>query len=109
MMNLHLNIASGFSGLSIRIILEYGIMKIKIKQIISWLKQIALLIKWAGKVFQGFRYWIFKTDKVEKLSKARLRICKECQPDNMAFCEQCGCPLTTKTRSPEAKCPLEKW
>lgn len=78
-------------------------------------------------IVEGWKNYAFTDPKIEELAEYRAGICGECpepQPglfqvlDNstMKFkqveglvCNQCGCPLSAKTRSPNSACPLNKW
>lgn len=47
----------------------------------------------------------------EKLHKARLTICSECERffKPTKTCKECGCFMIVKTRLKNASCPLLKW
>ena len=67
-------------------------------------------------IVDGWKNIIFPDDKVEEMAYQRLEICKGCDknstPDKVNFksyCKGCGCVLTAKARSPQSKCPLDKW
>lgn len=66
-------------------------------------------ISQTNEIFQGFKNLIFPKQEIEVLAEARLRICFNC-PDRLENkCGKCGCFLAAKTRSPQSKCPLNRW
>lgn len=80
------------------------VKRISLKDTMSILRQIL----W------GYYKLVFRDSKIEKLSKYRMDICTPCDEKGsyLSFipkCNQCGCVLAAKTRSKEAKCPLNKW
>ena len=60
-------------------------------------------------IIVGWKNLAFKTQKVEDMAFDRAAICAECPFNIDSTCDLCGCPLKTKTRSPESKCPEGKW
>jgi len=48
-----------------------------------------------------------------KLSKERLKICKECEylikTMKLLRCKKCGCLLEVKTMFSSSECPINKW
>ena len=49
--------------------------------------------------------------KVEtEVAEKRMAICKTC-PELLitGMCKKCGCLMSSKTKIPQASCPLEKW
>ena len=47
----------------------------------------------------------------ERIAEERMSICKEC-PEYVSLthqCKECGCVMNTKTKLPNAECPLGKW
>ncbi len=83
------------------------------------------LFKWIKSVFLGYYYLIFKKDKVEDMAIRRAVFCKNCPHAKMSntdivydkritflsgrHCEECGCPLAAKLRSPMEECPIGLW
>lgn len=71
----------------------------------------------AGEIIEGWTNLLFKNGGVEAVAARRMEICKVC-PYNSKFhktnklyehCTDCGCPLSTKTRSMKTSCPQGKW
>lgn len=66
-------------------------------------------------IITGWANVVFTDEQIEELSKQRLSICNACEhKDELKMikadiCNKCGCPLIAKTRSPESKCPINKW
>lgn len=76
-------------------------------------------------ILNGFKNYIFEDKAVESLAKARAIECAKCPKAvwgmiPMMFedeieeikglkCDWCECPLSTKLRSVDEKCPMEKW
>lgn len=68
-------------------------------------------------IFDGWKNVLFTDEEIEILSAERMAICNECpfkeEVDLMGLrneiCGECWCPLKAKTRSPESKCPKDKW
>jgi hypothetical protein len=64
-------------------------------------------------IINGWKNTLITNDYVEEISQYRLTICNECPKKQDTFgidvCGECGCPLMSKTRSLESKCPLNKW
>ncbi len=77
-------------------------------------------------IINGWKNYTFPSDEVEKIAKERANICSKCDsaahgtyeklmPDwsikevQGLKCNKCGCPLSTKIRSIEENCPLNKW
>lgn len=58
---------------------------------------------------EGWKNYMFPNEKVEQIAKKRASICSDCDQNGFGVCKACGCPLAAKTRSPESKCPLNKW
>lgn len=49
--------------------------------------------------------------RMDRLSKKRLAICKECSEfvASTSQCNKCSCLMNLKTMLPFAECPLNKW
>ena len=66
-----------------------------------------------SQIYQGWKNLVFKTPEIEKEAKRRLNICGECSIRTEGKCDKskggCGCPLAAKARSPQSKCPKDKW
>lgn len=69
-------------------------------------------------IMEGVKNVVTPTPQTEAKAKQRTAICdscKECKkfPNKRgvgsAICNQCGCDIFTKVRSPDASCPLNKW
>ena len=60
-------------------------------------------------IVEGWRYTIFPNEEVEKVAVERAKICSLCEYNINKRCTKCGCFLTAKLRSPESKCPINKW
>ncbi len=77
-------------------------------------------------IYQGWKNYIFPNQEVEMVAKERAEICAGCvhavkmkydelMPDDTLkkiegyCCELCLCPLSTKTRSLESNCEINKW
>lgn len=70
-------------------------------------------------IAEGIENILFRKKEVEKVAKARMKICNSCEyistkhKTNKLFvhCTKCMCPLSTKTRSMDTECPLSppKW
>lgn len=67
------------------------------------------LLQKIKEIKDGWGNYIFPSPEIEAMADARATICAGC-PENVAsICTKCGCPLASKTRSPQSKCPLSKW
>ncbi len=60
-------------------------------------------------IVQGWKNVIFPNKEAEQMAIKRAVICAECPFNINNTCQQCGCPLIAKTRSPQSKCPEGKW
>tara|TARA_R110002167_G_scaffold65739_1_gene185981 strand:- start:472 stop:756 length:285 start_codon:yes stop_codon:yes gene_type:complete len=74
-----------------------------------------------GQILEGWRNKLLPPEhlkeEIEKVSAERISICNNCEfhsknynslrPD--AFCVDCGCTLSTKTKCLSCSCPKEKW
>jgi hypothetical protein len=60
-------------------------------------------------IIEGWGNYIFPDPEVEKIAKERALICSECPNNKLGICSECGCPLISKTRSINSKCPINKW
>ncbi len=60
-------------------------------------------------IVSGWKNVIFKDKDVEKMANERALICAGCPFNVNNICQECGCPLVAKTRSPQSKCPKNKW
>ncbi len=77
-------------------------------------------------ILDGWKNYAFKDESVEVLAKSRAEVCSKCpfadrgsyqklMPDYSMKevqgmkCNKCGCPLSTKLRATDEKCPLKKW
>ena len=62
---------------------------------------------------EGWKNVIITDKEAEKLSEERMTICNECEHKiemmGMDVCGLCHCPLMASTRSPNKKCPADKW
>lgn len=63
----------------------------------------------AQKIIDGWSNWINRDPDVEYIATIRATICADCDKNKYNICIQCGCPLASKTRSTDEKCPLDKW
>jgi hypothetical protein len=54
-------------------------------------------------------WWLWITNRNNKLAKARLKICSPCDKMKWGVCKICGCPIQTKIRLYDESCPLKKW
>ena len=65
------------------------------------------------KIFQGFKNLIFKDEAIEKDAEVKLKICFECpfkkETVGIWRCGKCSCALIAKARSPQSKCPDNRW
>jgi len=62
-----------------------------------------------SEIFNGWKNVVFQNEHVEKIAKARVSICGDCEFNVRSRCSKCGCPLIAKTRSMQSHCPLKKW
>lgn len=60
-------------------------------------------------IYHGWRNYIFRDYKVEKIAKERLKICSTCEFYKLYICTKCTCPGAGKARSLESQCPENKW
>jgi rRNA maturation endonuclease Nob1 len=64
-------------------------------------------------IYTGWKNLLIKQEDIEQISAWRMDICNECPKKikqlNLDVCGECGCPLMSKSRSPESQCPLGKW
>lgn len=71
-------------------------------------------------IAQGWYGMIHASPELKTLAEERLVICNECPQRkivnslaaagvSLAYCGQCGCPLSSKTLSRDSHCPLDKW
>jgi len=67
-------------------------------------------------IVDGWKNLVFSNDKMEALAYQRLEDCKGCDQNSTpgevklkSYCKSCGCVLAAKARSPESKCPLDRW
>ena len=71
-------------------------------------------------ILEGIKNNVFRTAHVEEIAAARLDICGGCEmidhigktcvvPGTSPCCGDCGCALSTKTRSLSSACPKDKW
>ena len=71
------------------------------------------IIKQGQEIFEGFKYSIFKDEKIEIDAEKRLKICFECPTRTDKRCDTrkggCGCRIEIKARSPKSQCPQNKW
>lgn len=71
------------------------------------------IIKQGGEIFQGFKNYIFKDEKIEIEAERRLQICFECPIRTDKRCDGskggCGCWIELKARSLNSKCPKDKF
>jgi len=58
---------------------------------------------------EGWGNLIWENEEVEKVANMRAVICAGCDQNKGGVCFSCGCILISKTRSPKANCPLQKW
>lgn len=58
-------------------------------------------------VAKGYAYLMFGVN--EKLSKQRMKVCRNCPKFNSdGSCSICGCDMAAKTRLPQEQCPDKK-
>lgn len=62
-----------------------------------------------NEIVSGWKNVVFKTPEIEEMAHKRALICAACPHNVDRVCQECGCPLVAKTRSPESKCPMKKW
>jgi hypothetical protein len=70
-----------------------------------------------GEIAEGWANLAFKKKHIERIAKSRMLICNTCEAhsdkhDTVRIdkhCIECGCPLSSKTRSLSTACPLNKW
>lgn len=76
-------------------------------------------------ILKGWGNYVFPKKEVEQLAKARAEICARCPHAEKGkyeviregrireiagmICSLCACPLSTKLRSPEETCPINRW
>jgi hypothetical protein len=61
-------------------------------------------------IYEGWKNYIFQTPEIEALAKKRIEVCVECKHLNiLQICSKCICPKSGKARSPESRCPMNKW
>lgn len=75
-------------------------------------------------VYAGWKNYIWENPMIEDMAKRRLEVCGKCPlmvptkaklKDNRIKglegykCGGCGCPLSSKLRSPQSFCPKGKW
>lgn len=61
-------------------------------------------------IYEGWKNYIFQTPEIEALAKKRIEVCAECKHLNaLHICSKCICPKSGKARSPESRCPMNKW
>lgn len=62
-----------------------------------------------NEIKEGWKNYIFPNQEIEEMAEKRAIICSDCDKNGFGVCQECGCPLVAKTRSPKSKCPLNKW
>lgn len=79
-----------------------------------------------NRIIEGWKNYLFTDPKVETLAKSRVKICAVCPSSVYGTyeklmndyslievkgmkCAECGCPLSTKLRSADEKCPKGLW
>jgi len=67
------------------------------------------IIKKILEFYHGWKNYFFRIDSIEILSKERLIECEKCEFYKLYVCTRCSCPGAGKSRSPESKCPENKW
>ena len=76
-------------------------------------------------IINGWVNYVFPKKEVETLAKVRAKICAKCTEAKEGnyeilkdgelkeiqgmMCGLCKCPLSTKLRSEQEKCPIDKW
>lgn len=66
-------------------------------------------------IAEGIKNTMIKNDEIEAEANRRKSICDPCSNNSandnhsIHFCKLCGCLLKFKQRSPESKCPENKW
>lgn len=70
------------------------------------------MIRWLKRVIIG--WWNVITKKESEEAHRRYEICMKCDKrlkmgNGAGICSLCGCPIISKTRSPEEKCLNGKW
>lgn len=91
-------------------------------------------IKNLKNIIEGWSNYLFDNKEIKELAESRAAICASCPLNVNNICSKqmsgqvvetfvyneqlrikgstqkgCSCPLSAKTRSPESKCPLNKW
>lgn len=63
-----------------------------------------------SEIYEGWKNYVFPNPEIEALAKERIAVCSECDHLNaLLVCTACGCPRAGKARSPESRCPHNKW
>jgi hypothetical protein len=73
-----------------------------------------------GKILEGIKNNIFKSEHVEEIANERFEYCKKCPdvdtkgdkceiPGTQPCCGKCGCSLQIALRSLSYECPVKKW
>jgi len=76
-------------------------------------------------IYEGWKAYTVSDPVAEKIARERATVCAKCPkaikgsfevilPDSIKEikglkCSECGCPLSTATRSKEYECPIGKW
>ena len=83
------------------------------------------MIRWIKSVIKGWWYFLFKKSEVEDMAHKRAVYCGVCphavsgmfdaiHDDKIPSisgktCNECGCALVAKLRSPDEECPIGLW
>jgi len=73
-----------------------------------------------GKIAEGIKNSVFRSEHVEEIASKRMDICNSCEhidregsscfmPGTQPCCGLCGCKLAFKIRSLSSKCDANKW
>lgn len=61
-------------------------------------------------IVNGWKNYIFPSANMEKLAKARIAHCVDCEKFRAnSTCSICNCFMPAKARNEGSKCPLKKW
>ncbi len=58
-------------------------------------------------IAKGWSNVIWTNPEVEKIAYSRIEICADCDCNVKSFCNDCGCWIPAKARSPDEHC--DKW
>lgn len=60
-------------------------------------------------ITEGWFNHIFPSEEIKKLAEKRANICASCPSNINNICDDCGCYLPAKTKSPSSNCPKKLW